>query len=621
MLSATAAVLINQHLFPFLSINNDEALYRLQAQTLAGGHLFPPAPPPAGSYAPWLAAVVDHHYVLKYTPVIAGLLALSLVLTGGISAALAVVAAAAVGATYHVGIELFGDRRVAAVAAWLLALSPLVILQSAMLLPYLPVLVLFECVVLGLLRGLRTDRGMPLVGAGLALGLVVAVRPYDTVLVLGPLAVWAVWRGACERRWWVLRWLGTGLVVPVALLLSYDAAATGDPFQLPFALLEPDDRLGFGVRRLFPTDIAHHFSLAEGLTAIGDHLWLLGGWACGGVLLTALSIAAVVRRRLSAQALAVGIGAVLLIVGYIAFWGAWNAAELWGGIRYVGPFYVMPMLLPLVLFGARGLVDLAQARSRSAGFAGIVGLGLSAFVLIYAVQADMSFTRHDRDLTNMVTAQPGRVLVMVSAEPAFLMHPTSVVSNSPGLDDRVLYAVSTGDVDFSVIADHPDRSAYLLRLANGYNRLLESPSAARLERLRVVAGASVGVDVSAAVPDDARGARLEVTGDGHVTSFLVDPGRPLSARLTIGPEGAVATSSGPRVKVGTVRATEDHSVTLRLFYTPSSGGRERFLDWQVLPVQVDSGGSEHATVSVLAPDSQVGMVGSGTTPTIRLHVD
>ncbi len=62
-------------------------------------------------------------------------------------------------------------------------------------------------------------------------------------------------------------------------------------------------------------------------------------------------------------------------------------------------------------------------------------------------------------------------------------------------------------------------------------------------------------------------------------------------------------------------------MTLRLFYTPSSGGRERFLDWQVLPVQVDSGGSEHATVSVLAPDSQVGMVGSGTTPTIRLHVD
>ncbi len=629
VLSALAAVLINHYLFPYLSINNDEALYRLQAQTLAGGQLFPSAPTPAQSYAPWLAAVVDGHYVLKYTPVVAGLFALSLVLTGGTAAGLAFVVAAAVVATYHVGIELLGDRRAAAVAAWLLALSPLVILHSAMILSYLPVLVLYECVLVGLLRGLRTGRGAPLVAAGLALGLAMAVRPYDTALVLGPLALWAVHRGARGRRWWLLRWAGAGMIIPVAALLSYNAAATGSPFTLPFALLEPDDKLGFGDRRLFPTDPAHRFGPVEGLVSIGDHLWFLGIWACGGVFLAALSVAAVVRRRLSGPALAVGVGAVLLILGYIVFWGAWNAAELWGGIRYVGPFYLMPVLIPLVVFGARGLVDLAVARPWAGGLTGTACLGLSTVVLVFAVGANVSFTRRDRNLTNMIAAQPGRVLVIVSADPAFLMHPTSVVANSPAMDGRVLYAVSRGRADFTVLADHPDRSAYLLRLADGYNRTLESPTAARLERLRVVDGRSIGVDVRASVPAGARAARLEMIFDGRRASYSLDPARPVAATLTIGPDGvdvagigsdptvsAVSGAGGPAagVRPADAPATTDHSVILALFYTSTSGGGERFLDRQDLPVRVDAG----AGVSVLVPDGQVGAVGSGLAPTIRL---
>ncbi|AEH08943.1 hypothetical protein FsymDg_1481 [Candidatus Protofrankia datiscae] len=623
LLSAVAAVLINQHLFPYQSINNDEALYWLQAQTLAGGDLFPPAPPSADSYAPWLAIVTDGHYVLKYTPVVAGLLALSLVITGGTALALALVVAAAVEMTYLVGVELLDDRRTAAVAAWLLALSPLVLLQSAMLLPYLPVLVLSECVVFGLLRGLRTRRRVPLVGAGLALGLAAAVRPYDVVLVLGPFVLWTVCRGARGRRWWMLRWVGAGLAAPFALLLSYNAAATGNPFQLPFALLEPEDKLGFGVRRLFPTDTAHHFGLVEGLTAIGDHLWLLGAWACGGVVLAVLSVATVIRRRMTAPALTVGVGALLLIIGYVAFWGAWNAAELWGGTRCIGPFYLMPVLVTLVLFGARGLVDMASAWPRTTGLVAVAGLALSGFILVVASQDNMEFTQRDRNLSNMINARPGPTLVIVSVDPAFLMHPTSVVANSPTLDDRVLYAVSRKQADFDVVADHPDRSPYLLRLAIGYNRTLSSPSAGWLERLRVVDGVNVAVGVSAAVPAGTRAARIEVTADGRRSSFSMNPDRPLSSRLIISPGGVDATALGPRSKVSDVPTTrdvpamkDDRSVTLKVFYTPAGDGRERLLDQVDLPVRVDS---RQGTVSVLVSEGQVGAVGSGAMPTIRLR--
>src|ERR1700709_1392166 len=80
--SPRLAVTLSLLLFPPLSINNDEPIYRLQAQALAAGHLFAPAPAPADSYTPWLGVVRDGHYVLKYTPVVPGVYALSLALTG-----------------------------------------------------------------------------------------------------------------------------------------------------------------------------------------------------------------------------------------------------------------------------------------------------------------------------------------------------------------------------------------------------------------------------------------------------------------------------------------------------------------------------------------------------------
>ena len=142
-----------------------------QAQALAAGHLFPPATSPADSFTPWLAVVRHGHYVLKYTPVVPGVHALSLALTGGFAAGLALLAAAGVVVTYLLGCEVLGDRRVAALAAVLWALSPLTIVQSALLLPYLPFVVLLELTVLGTLRGLRLHRAGPLAGAGFALGL------------------------------------------------------------------------------------------------------------------------------------------------------------------------------------------------------------------------------------------------------------------------------------------------------------------------------------------------------------------------------------------------------------------------------------------------------------------
>lgn len=609
-LSAVVAVLLARQVFPYLSIDNDEALYRLQAQVLAQGHLFPVAPRPPESFAPWLAVVVDGHYVLKYTPVVPAMYAVSLLVTGGTAAALAVLAAALVVLTYLLGCEVVGDRRVAALAAVLMAASPLVVVQSALLLPYLPFVVLTELAVLALLRGTRRRRPAAVAVAGLAYGLAFAARPFDAVLFLLPFAVWVV-RVERGRLAWLARWLAAGAALPLAGLLAFDAAATGHALRLPFALLEPGDALGFGDRKLYPTDPPHPFGPLEGLAGVGEHLRLLVGWAFGGVVLAALSVAAVVRRRVAGPGLALAAGGVLLPVGYVGFWGAWNAAQIWRGITHVGPFYVMPLLVPLALLGARGLADLARARPVAGALAAVAGAAVSAVVLAGALPANAASTRDDRRLVRMVEAQAPRPLVLVAADPPFLMHPTAVVSNPPRLDGRVLYALARGRDDLTVVADHPDRPPYLLRIAGEYHGATGKPAAARLERLAVVRGPRVRLRLVAVPPGPAATVRLVVTAGGRRLSYPLEAARSTTATLVVAPGGASLEGAGtPSVEPA---GPPDGAVRLALLAATGDGGPERVLDRQTLPAVPAGDG-----VDVLAPTRQVGLVGDGPPPALQV---
>ncbi|WP_307874463.1 glycosyl transferase [Frankia nepalensis] len=636
--AAVVALLVKYLLFPHLSINNDEALYRLQAQTLAAGRLFPVAGDPAASYAPWLAVPTDGHYVLKYTPFVPALFALSLLVTGGFGAGLALVAAAAVVTTYRLGLALFADRRVAAVAATLFTTSPLVVLLDGMLLAYLPVLVLAQLAVLGLLRGLAAARGAPserrgwrdrrgwaLAGAGLAAGTAVAVRPFDVLVLLAPLACWAVWT-ARGGRGWLLGRVGLGLVPPAALLLAFNAAATGSPLRLPFAYLESEDKMGFGVRRLYPTDRAHDFGFLDGLSAVGNHLFLLGGWACGGVVMLGCAVAAVARRRVGAAGTALGVGALLFLAGYVAFWGAWNAAFLWGGIKYIGPFYLLPVLAVLVQLGARGLVDLAAWRPRLAGAAGAVAAGLTCLVLAFAIPANVTLTRHDRDLDTIVDALPGEPLVFLSVDPEYLMHPTSLAANPPELDGRVRWAVTRGGAaDLAVVADNPGRPAYLLRIPPAYNRTPDAPAGTRLERLAEHTGDAVTLDVAVdPSPERAISARLVVTGPTGDVSYPIDPDRPVTARLVIDADGvtlgALTRQTGltgnPKVlrtRTPPARAG-NRVVALAVYVTPADTGKEKFVDRQLAPTVVNTDG----TVTVLASTGQVAATPGREPPPLHL---
>ncbi len=628
--SAVVAVLLSVLLFPHLSIDNDEPIYRLQAQTLADGHLFPHAPPPADAYRPWLAVVRGGHYVLKYTPVVPGIHAASLAVTGGFATGLALLAAAGVVATYLLAREVLDDRRVAALAAGLWALSPLTIVQSAMLLPYLPFVILVELVVLGALRGVRLSRRLPLAGAGLALGLAVATRPYDTVLFLLPLAGWLVWTSR-RRLGWAVSSLATGLAPPLIALLGFNALATGSPLSLPFALLEPEDKLGFGGRQLYPSDPPHHFGIAQGLAGIGNHLWLLGiGWAAGGVLLAVLAVVAVTRRRVGRSGVLLGAGGLLLCVGYLAFWGAWNAADLWGGIRFVGPFYVMILLVPLVVLGARGLADLfAGARLARVGgvLVSLLGAGLVTTTLLTALPADATMTSHDTALKRMLSAQ-GDSVVFIPTNPPFLQHPSAVLDNGacggPACPDgRTVFALTTGADDFTVVGDNPRRSLLRLRILGAYNRTPKARYVAWLERLREVTAPEVPLTATVRVPAFPSARLVLTVGDRRLSWPLpVGTTSTLAVRLTpTGPEipalGPPLVETGPvldaKLKPEIESVVPGALVATVLGRVPT--GREVLVETDRIAVRTDGTG-----VAVLAPDGLVERQGRGGDPALQLRL-
>ena len=551
MVSAALAYLLSSTIFSQLSVNNDEAVYLLQAKAMAAGHLFPQVGHPASSFVPWLGVIHGDHYVLKYVPVVSAFLAASLIVTGGYVAALAFWSAGLVFATYLLAREVTGDRRAAALAAAFLAASPVVIVQSALLLPYVPFVVLAELAIWAAFVGCRRGERRLLALAGLCGALALVARPYDAILMFAPTVGWAVWSTAAGRLRCIAG-LAAGAVLPFAGLLWFDQAATGSPLRLPFSLFSSADTLGFGTHRMYPGEAARHFGIGQGWKGLSRHLGLLaGGWGVGGVVLLGLAVIAIIKGRASTSQLALLAGGVLLTVGYLFFWGIWNAAVLWGAVRYLGPYYVMPLLVPLVILGAQGAIELRRSGMWKLIAVTAVGLSLSTVTAIGSVTTNAALNADNVQLASTI-AKVGRSLVFVDTYPNYLQHPTSVISNASPPGGRTVYALNGGAADFKVRRAYPGRQIYHLRLLGEYGKQARSGYGAVLDHVDLLDAPALSFKISGALPRGATQARLLVAvGDQRRTWSLSQPAGvhltiKLAARTAVGLVASDETIWGAR---------------------------------------------------------------------------
>ncbi len=546
------AVTGSQRLFTYLSDDHDEGLYLLQANALAEGHLFPPAPEHPDAFRPFLGVLSDGRFVLKYAPVHASILAASIRLTDDARPALALIAGGVVLLSYGLAKEVLGDRRLAALATAFLALSPLFLVQTATFLAYCSSLLLLEGFALSLLRGVRLNSRWLVSLSGLVFGVALFARPFDAILWGIPIGLCGVWSQRSDRRR-LARNVGAfalGTVLPVLAMLLYYRAATGSPFRTPFNLLEPQDTLGFGRRRLLPGQPELLFTPTHGTYAIVRYALLISAWGFGGLVLVGLFVGGLVRRRMQGPQLWLALVVVSFSVGYMFFWGTFGTSLKGSLTSFLGPFYFLPVLVPVTFLAAKSFGDLWR-RDRIIGGSTFAGMLIVSGYLVFKVfQVNLALTAEDRRVyTPIAAARLDRALVFLP--PLYgpqLLHPFAYLQNEAEYDGKTVYALDRGErQNLDLLQDLQGRDVYRFRLTGVYRANPTDPQLrASLERLDVVDRASLDGSVMFENPTEEPEVVVSVALNGTKDSFVLDSQSHRSKRhvmtLSIGLDSVAAHS-------------------------------------------------------------------------------
>jgi hypothetical protein len=542
VVAGALAVLTNLTLFPLYSLNRDDSVYVAMARLLETGAVTLPADHDA--FRPWASAVVGDRIVLKYTPPWPAVIAAGDLLTGSPRAALAVSAAAAAVLVALLAAEVLRDRAVALTAGALFALSPVVVVQSGTFLPYLPALALGLGAAVLLLSGARLGSTPRLVAGGAVAGVAAFARPFDALLTVAPFALAVLLareRGGLSRPGLVLR-VAAGALPVLALTLVYNAVVVGEPFRLPFTVTGPQDTFGFGDRGVFP-QYTVHFTAADGVTGMLANLLATPGWVAGGVVLVVLAVLGLVRTRGAAR-WAVAALAVVVPLGYLPFWGPWAISAQWEGLELFGPFYWLPVVVPLVVFGAAGLAVVVRRGRVPAAVVVAAMVGLTALAVPGPVTGNRAVTEQYRAVQRVVedAGLDDALLFLPERGDLGFESDTPFLQNDPSLQQPVLYAEQRGAADLALAARFGERSPYRLSQDD------EGPPV--VEPLRVDAGPQVALRLRLAVPAGAPSAVAYLrVGDrtyeqppgpsGEVTWTLAAPGAAADPGAVVLDDGGV----------------------------------------------------------------------------------
>ena len=467
---------------------DDSVAYLFQAKTLALGRISVPLPPDSASFAVQHLVQADGAWFSKYSPGWPALLSLGVLarvpwiinpVLGGAAIVLA-----------HVLVRRVYDRGTANVVALLLAVSPWLITSSSGMMSHPATL---ACALLALVA-IEQQRGQRVgwwsVAAGASLGLLYLVRPPDAAAlgVVAALWGWGLWGQRLSIG--SLAVIAAVAIGVAALSLPYNAALTGNPLLAPhrmwsILIFGPDvDVFGFGANVGIPDWRDHDplpgHGLADVVINTNRNLVLLSselfGWAIGSLwlLLPALGLRREWRR---ADGLMV---AVIVAVGliYTAYWYP-------GGPDF-GPRFWYLMIVPLVVFTARGALEMASQVQRTTGArhagravgAVIVAASLTAVLAGIPWRAIAKYHRY-REIGGDVRSlsSGGRLSNALVFVRSGMRADYQAAFNfiSPTLDDAApVFALDAGPTHRGkVLQRYPDRPVWIIgRPADGSPRLV-----------------------------------------------------------------------------------------------------------------------------------------------------
>jgi 4-amino-4-deoxy-L-arabinose transferase-like glycosyltransferase len=312
--------------------------------------------------------------------------------------------------------ELF-DRRVAALALLLAAFSPATVVMGATLLSQ-PISRLFVALYFwALLRALACagrERAM-LYGAiaGLALGydfntrpLVAVVCGFASLILLGQAAL------RVDRPLRILPPLAAMAVTVLAMIglfLAWNAHLTGDPWLLPYNVLQAGDRMGFGIRgegyAPLIVDFRINFTPAFALNRIWQHtlpavLFTAAGWGnyipnmllfsdptrvfpeAAWLLLVPAALIGVALLQTTGRVANLFCGSVFLFT-LIALFFQYSDHSTWGSTPLHTSYYSEATLFGLIPLLARGMLIVFDRAGRAKREL-IAGAVIAAYAALFA---------------------------------------------------------------------------------------------------------------------------------------------------------------------------------------------------------------------------------------------
>ena len=569
-LAALFAAVAHLLLFRRGSLNNDEVAYLLQAKAIAHGHLFLDVPQPAEAFQPWFFVERPVGFVSKYLPLVSALYAVGLLVCGSVAPVLALLAGLVPLLVHALAREVGLERRDALLAAALVSLSPVVLMESAIPLSYLPFLVLVTGCWLLLVR-LGTRRA----GAGSALLLGLAgtaaacARPFDAVLLIAPGLVWTALARRRELR--LAAALAVGALPLTVAVLVYNTVATGAALTLPFGLLEPRDAIGYGQRQLLPEDAAIGFGPLQGLEGLGLHFGLGSlTWLALGALLVPAAVAAWRGATVPVRVLLASVAVHLL--GYAVFWGPFNFSVLWSrGLRVLGPVYTVAVLVPVVIAGLPVLRRWLARERRLRPVVAVAAVVAVAQLASAVFQAAVDDRRTDR-LLDLAARASVATPMLLDVDPPYLGHPVNGLV--PGTALAAYAPVPAEGAPLPQLLQLP-RTVYGVRVL----------TYALTQEVRT-AGPTAALDVSLV---DRRADVLVVMRAGRATACRMAAQVP----VVLTPTGFTGCDEEPvpaRWATDYARQCQDTSCLVVSTFREGDDGRMRRRGWRRLPVETGPAG-------------------------------
>ncbi|HRR78822.1 MAG TPA: glycosyltransferase family 39 protein [Planctomycetota bacterium] len=456
---------------------NDAQGYYFQAKTFAAGRLWSPLPGGQEFFDPRVGpartGVVfcflgDRWFFVA--PPVAALIYAAGFLMGMPWLMAPLMGGAVVAATYSLAREVLCPRA-ALLAMALTALSGWLVFNAAEYLSHVPCLLLMLLFMTAALRTIRCGSWGWGAAAGLLLGLGALARPGTALgLCLPFAAVWVAWLIRRPRQAWMPAIaFAVALAVPLAGLLAYNAATTGNPLLSGYQVVLRNHKLGAdpilvpGWRWRPVVGVANFLEMAFRFDAATYH-WPIPAL---GALVGLVLFAGARRQEGRASPLLLGAAGLTLALVYTR-WS--NVSIGMSGPRYV--FEALPLAAILAAAGLAALHDRLIARGfppdrvRATLTLALAGCFLYGTAVTLVRELPQYRNLHGVDLRvfDTVEAQAERPAIVFLPVPHTTAGSSRLVAavarNDPAIAGPILYVRDLGEQNHRLIAARPGRHLY-----------------------------------------------------------------------------------------------------------------------------------------------------------------